>query len=78
MPSVAATSAFEVPGTFFLATVFLVLFVVLVFLPIAGVLFLGEYEERLETAEIRDAQGGVLLRGTFASVEPEIKPASSP
>jgi two-component system sensor histidine kinase ChvG len=28
--------------------------VVLVFLPIAGVLFLGEYEERLETAEIRD------------------------
>jgi two-component system sensor histidine kinase ChvG len=28
--------------------------IVLVFLPIAGVLFLGEYEERLETAEIRD------------------------
>jgi two-component system sensor histidine kinase ChvG len=28
--------------------------VVLVFLPIAGVLFLGEYEDRLETAEIRD------------------------
>lgn len=28
--------------------------VVLVFLPIAGVLFLGEYENRLETAEIRD------------------------
>lgn len=28
--------------------------VVLVFLPVAGVLFLGEYEERLETAEIRD------------------------
>lgn len=27
---------------------------VLVFLPIAGVLFLGEYEQRLETAEIRD------------------------
>lgn len=27
---------------------------ILVFLPIAGVLFLGEYEERLETAEIRD------------------------
>lgn len=26
----------------------------LVFLPIAGVLFLGQYEERLETAEIRD------------------------
>lgn len=28
--------------------------VILVFLPIAGVLFLGQYEERLETAEIRD------------------------
>jgi two-component system sensor histidine kinase ChvG len=28
--------------------------IVLVFLPIAGVLFLGEYEQRLETAEIRD------------------------
>jgi two-component system sensor histidine kinase ChvG len=28
--------------------------VVLVFLPIAGVLFLGQYEERLETAEVRD------------------------
>ncbi|HEU4889825.1 MAG TPA: hypothetical protein VFV49_18220, partial [Thermoanaerobaculia bacterium] len=28
--------------------------IVLVFLPVAGVLFLGEYEERLETAEIRD------------------------
>ena len=28
--------------------------IVLVFLPIAGVLFLGEYEDRLETAEIRD------------------------
>jgi two-component system sensor histidine kinase ChvG len=28
--------------------------IVLVFLPIAGVLFLGQYEERLETAEIRD------------------------
>src|SRR5688500_631077 len=27
---------------------------VLVFLPIAGVLFLGQYEETLETAEIRD------------------------
>lgn len=27
---------------------------ILVFLPVAGVLFLGEYEERLETAEIRD------------------------
>lgn len=28
--------------------------ILLVFLPVAGVLFLGEYEERLETAEIRD------------------------
>lgn len=28
--------------------------IVLVFLPIAGVLFLGQYEERLETAETRD------------------------
>ncbi len=28
--------------------------IVLVFLPVAGVLFLGEYEQRLETAEIRD------------------------
>lgn len=28
--------------------------IVLVFLPIAGVLFLGQYEERLETAEVRD------------------------
>jgi two-component system sensor histidine kinase ChvG len=28
--------------------------IVLVFLPIAGVLFLGQYEDRLETAEIRD------------------------
>ena len=28
--------------------------VVLLFLPMAGVLFLGQYEERLETAEIRD------------------------
>ncbi len=28
--------------------------VILVFLPVGGVLFLGEYEERLETAEIRD------------------------
>jgi two-component system sensor histidine kinase ChvG len=28
--------------------------IVLVFLPVAGVLFLGEYEDRLETAEIRD------------------------
>ncbi|HKR65140.1 MAG TPA: ATP-binding protein [Thermoanaerobaculia bacterium] len=28
--------------------------IVLVFLPVAGVLFLGQYEERLETAEIRD------------------------
>jgi two-component system sensor histidine kinase ChvG len=28
--------------------------VVLVFMPIAGVLFLGQYEEQLETAEIRD------------------------
>lgn len=28
--------------------------IILVFLPISGVLFLGEYEERLETAEIRD------------------------
>src|SRR5215212_3058662 len=28
--------------------------IVLVFLPVAGVLFLGQYEQRLETAEIRD------------------------
>lgn len=28
--------------------------VVLLFLPMAGVLFLGQYEERLETAEVRD------------------------
>jgi two-component system sensor histidine kinase ChvG len=28
--------------------------VVLIFMPMAGVLFLGQYEERLETAEIRD------------------------
>lgn len=28
--------------------------IVLVFLPVAGVLFLGQYEDRLETAEIRD------------------------
>jgi two-component system sensor histidine kinase ChvG len=28
--------------------------VVLIFMPIAGVLFLGQYEEQLETAEIRD------------------------
>jgi len=28
--------------------------VVLIFMPIAGVLFLGQYEERLETAEVRD------------------------
>ena len=28
--------------------------VVLVFMPIVGVLFLGQYEERLETAEVRD------------------------
>jgi len=28
--------------------------IILVFLPIAGVLFLGQYEERLETAEVRD------------------------
>jgi two-component system, OmpR family, sensor histidine kinase ChvG len=54
--------------------------VVLVFLPIAGVLFLGEYEERLETAEIRDvthraqlvaasiAREGTLDRDAFVDV----------
>ena len=52
----------------------------LVFLPIAGVLFLGEYEERLETAEIRDlthqarlvaaaiARGGTLDADAFEDV----------
>jgi len=52
----------------------------LVFLPVAGVLFLGEYEERLETAEIRDlthqarliaaaiARGGTLDADTFEDV----------
>ena len=54
--------------------------IVLVFLPIAGVLFLGEYEERLETAEIRDvthrarliaasiARGGTLDEDAFEDV----------
>src|SRR5688572_22176263 len=52
----------------------------LVFLPVAGVLFLGEYEERLETAEIRDlthqsrlvaaaiARGGTLDADAFEDV----------
>ncbi|HYO75884.1 MAG TPA: hypothetical protein VE010_05430, partial [Thermoanaerobaculia bacterium] len=54
--------------------------IVLVFLPIAGVLFLGEYEARLETAEIRDlthrsrliaasiARGGTLDADAFEDV----------
>ncbi|HEX8255241.1 MAG TPA: ATP-binding protein [Thermoanaerobaculia bacterium] len=54
--------------------------IVLVFLPIAGVLFLGEYESRLETAEIRDlthrsrliaasiARGGTLDADAFEDV----------
>ena len=52
----------------------------LVFLPVAGVLFLGEYEDRLETAEIRDlthqsrliaaaiARGGTLDADAFEDV----------
>jgi two-component system sensor histidine kinase ChvG len=41
--------------------------IVLVFLPIAGVLFLGEYEERLETAEIRDvSHRAQLIAATIA------------
>lgn len=52
----------------------------LVFLPVAGVLFLGQYEDRLETAEIRDlthqarlvaaaiARGGTLDADAFEDV----------
>lgn len=52
----------------------------LVFLPIAGVLFLGQYEDRLETAEIRDlthqarvvaaaiARGGTLDADAFEDI----------
>jgi two-component system, OmpR family, sensor histidine kinase ChvG len=52
----------------------------LVFLPVAGVLFLGQYEARLETAEVRDlthqarlvaaaiARGGTLDADTFEDV----------
>jgi two-component system sensor histidine kinase ChvG len=54
--------------------------VVLLFLPMAGVLFLGQYEERLETAEVRDlthrsrlvaaaiARGGTLDADAFEDV----------
>ena len=54
--------------------------VVLVFLPVAGILFLGQYEDRLETAEIRDlthrsrliaaavAHGGTLDADAFEDV----------